>query len=189
MSIPVTPEIADFLTELTPVAEGTAVWGDGTLPLSISGYVSAESPPQQYVSSVRCVLFRESEVLVFKDKTDSVHLLPGGRCEPGETFEQTLHREIVEETGWTIQNPALLGFVHFHHENPAPPDYAYPHPDFLQLVFQAEAAEQKATKEPQDEWVVDSQFRALAEVETLPVSSLDLAFLQAALKERGQVDC
>ena len=96
--------------------------------------------------------------------------------------------KFLEETGWTIQNPALLGFVHFHHENPAPPDYAYPHPDFLQLVFLAEAAEQKGTKEPQDEWVVDSQFPTLAEVETLPVSSLDLAFLQAALKQRGQVN-
>ena len=71
------------------------------------------------------------------------------------------------------------------HLKPAPMDYPYPHPDFLQLVFQAEAGEQmQSDGKPQDEWVISSSFRALDDVQALSVSSIDRALLQAALEQR-----
>ena len=68
--------IAQYMPMTTPV-------GFVTLPLTIAGYLWTTSPPERYVSSVRCVLFRGSQVLVFHDKTGTANLLPGGRCEPG----------------------------------------------------------------------------------------------------------
>ncbi|MEM6406939.1 MAG: NUDIX hydrolase [Pseudomonadota bacterium] len=35
--------------------------------------------------------------------------LPGGGIDPGEHPLQALHREVWEETGWTIANPRRLG--------------------------------------------------------------------------------
>jgi 8-oxo-dGTP pyrophosphatase MutT (NUDIX family) len=48
-------------------------------------------------------------------------------------------REVREETGWTIHEHQLvrLGFLHFEHLVPPPPDYPYPAPDFIQLVYGA----------------------------------------------------
>lgn len=35
--------------------------------------------------------------------------LPGGGVDPGENPIPALHREVMEETGWTIQSPRRLG--------------------------------------------------------------------------------
>lgn len=38
---------------------------------------------------------------------------PGGHVEPGESFTESVVREVLEETGLTIQNPALCGIKQF----------------------------------------------------------------------------
>lgn len=50
---------------------------------------------------------------------------------------QTVAREVYEETGFQLEPASLqlLGFLHGAHRVPPAPDYPYPHPDFLQLVF------------------------------------------------------
>lgn len=42
---------------------------------------------------------------------------PGGHVEPGESFTQSVIREVWEETGYTIENPVLRGIKQFPLEN------------------------------------------------------------------------
>ena len=39
---------------------------------------------------------------------------PGGKREEGETLEECVCRETLEETGLKIQNPVKVGYVEFH---------------------------------------------------------------------------
>lgn len=120
-----------------PHAEEEVVWSE-TMRLHVSYYVTPDPPPKDLVTSARAIVVRGGEVLVCRN-VDSVHALPGGRREPDETLEETLRREIAEETGWRIAAPRPLGVVHLRHLLPKPPDYPYPYPDFLWAIFRADA--------------------------------------------------
>lgn len=113
---------------------------------------------------------------------DSIHVLPGGRIEPGETLLEALHREVAEETGWTIQNPTLLGFIHYHHLSPKPPDYPYPYPDFLQVVYCAAADEHQPSRKNADDYEIEAQWVSFEAAKQLALSKRDRLYLQAAIR-------
>ena len=56
------------------------------------------------------VLTRGNQMLItFQAAPDSEFQLPGGGIDPGESPIMALHREVYEETGWTISRPIRLG--------------------------------------------------------------------------------
>jgi 8-oxo-dGTP pyrophosphatase MutT (NUDIX family) len=134
---------------------------------------------------VRCLLFNGDAILVERD-LDGVHILPGGRCEKDETLEHTLRREILEETGWTIDTPRILGCLHFHHLSPRPARYPFAYPDFLQPIFMAEAVDDLPDQRVHDDYVVDSAFRAMSEVLQLPLPAGQQHLLATALRLRRE---
>lgn len=136
--VDVNNDLAAFLDRYPIGQESKAVWGNGQIQLRVRAYLSEEFPPSRYISSVRCLLFRETMVLVMQHR-DSVHVLPGGRREADEDFETTLRRELLEETGWIPRNLLPIGFLHFHHISPRPTNYLYPYPDFIHAIYRAEA--------------------------------------------------
>ena len=48
-------------------------------------------------------------LLTFQKEPDAEFQLPGGGIDPGESSLTALHREVFEETGWTIARPKRLG--------------------------------------------------------------------------------
>ncbi len=175
------PEIASFLMDLEPAIVESAAWCDGQMHLSITSYFGNKSPPLGYVTSVRCVLLRKQDVLMVHSKDGTYHILPGGRREDSESIEETLRREVLEEAGWTIREESLLGFMHFHHLSPKPEGYAYPYPDFFQLVFGAQAETHLPHKRVLGDWEQDSVFHPYAELSELDLSQSNRLFLDAVL--------
>jgi ADP-ribose pyrophosphatase YjhB (NUDIX family) len=170
---------AEFLASLAARAEEEDVrWGE--LRFHVTSYLGGRLPPLELITSARAVVLREDSVLVVRDPT-AEHILPGGRREAGETLRQTIQREVLEETGWALGEPRLLGFKHFRHLQPKPAGYAHPYPDFFQAVYVAEARGFDPGARETDGYELDAGFRPLAEVERLGLPPNERVFPRAAL--------
>jgi ADP-ribose pyrophosphatase YjhB (NUDIX family) len=117
--------------------------------IATAAYVGTAAVPDLLITSVRCLVRVGTEVIVCTNSDGFTHPWPGGKREPGESFEQTAIREVYEETGWYLDLGSLrqLGWLHFLHLRPVPDDYRFPHPDFCQVVFTATASRRAV---PQD---------------------------------------
>lgn len=155
------PALAAFLARHTPALEAMAVWRDGSMRLRVASYLSGEVPPLDDVASVRTVVLRGEDVLALRNR-DGWHVLPGGRCLAGETPEETLHREVQEESGWRISRPLPIGFMHLHHLTPGALGYRSPYPDFLWPVDVSEATSFHPEAKLADDYEVDALFRPAA---------------------------
>jgi 8-oxo-dGTP pyrophosphatase MutT (NUDIX family) len=171
-------DLTSFLAGRSWSAEDHTIWGHHSL--RERAYLCQELPPISYITSVRTILLRGDQILVVRDP-ENIHILPGGRREPGETLEQTLHRELLEETGWTIAQSWLLGFKHFHHLAPVPSDHPYPYPDFIQVVFAAHAGTFRPEAKEPDGHELEATFQPVAGVQTRHLSNGQHVFLTAAL--------
>jgi len=129
-------DLSALLAAHQPVDTHEMAWRDGTMLLRVSAYTTPADLPDELVTSVRCVV-RVGDHVVFCENVDGGHPMPGGRREPNETYADTAVREVHEETGWLLDRAGLhpLGWLHVRHLAPKQPGYAYPYPDFLQVVF------------------------------------------------------
>src|SRR5689334_15370946 len=171
-------EIGQIVGPLALQADERAEWPP--VRLRARTYLTTILPPLDLVSSVRALVRKGDQILVVRDPI-SVHILPGGRREPGETLMQTLDREVLEETGWTIRDARLIGLVHFQHLTPKPDEYRYPYPDFLHLVYVATADSYDPERHEVDGYELEAGFQPLAVVEELPISQGERAFLVALM--------
>lgn len=123
-----------------PVVVEDALWG--TLPLVISTYVGTPELPADLVVSVRCIVTVGEQVLICEEPDGRVMIVPGGRLEPGETWQEAAVREVHEETGWELDVASLrmIGFLHLRGLVELPETHPYPHPDFLQIVVTGTAS-------------------------------------------------
>lgn len=96
-------------------------------------------PPASVSSSILAMVFnRERQVLFLHpdDPSGSIaHLLIGGRPEGAETPDETVMREVSEETGWRVRPIRMIGFRHFFHMEPRSHRTDRPYPDFIQPIY------------------------------------------------------
>ena len=113
----------------------------GELEVHLS--VASTLPPAHVSSSILAiVLDADLRVLFLHPDTPNgsiAQLLIGGRPEGEERPEETVVREVGEETGWRVDPIKLIGFRHFFHLEPFNPKSDRPYPSFIQPIFAAHA--------------------------------------------------
>lgn len=176
-------DLQTFFTRHAPQYPEQVNWG--TMTLEISNYITPKIPPEIYISSVRCILFRDDKVMVIQNHNGEYHVVPGGRCEPDETLEETGRREVLEETGWHCGKVAVIGTRRFHHLTPKPAGYRYPYPDFLQLIYMSEATLFDVESKQFDRYVAKAAFYPITAVSSLPLSDGERLFFDTALSLRN----
>lgn len=176
--------LLDFVGRMTPVARERTTWADGAIRLQVSVYLTAEVPPLDYVTSVRAVLFSPAGCAVLHN-ADGVHVLPAGRRERNESIQATLYREVLEETGCTVQSSQLYALLHFRHETPKPLNYAYPYPDFGHLVFAARTGAPRTFSGDPDGYEQRVEFVLPPALDRIEVPAYQRCLVAAALEVLG----
>ncbi len=173
-------ELKAFLQGQTPLAEEWVVWpldGDDFVQTRFT-YAADSAPPRRFVTSVRAVVTWGREILVARDP-ESEHILPGGRINNDEGVLEALQRELLEESGWAVHNPpTLIGLFHYYIHSFKPDGYRYPYPDYLQLIYRAEARRYIPAAIEADGYELGAEFRPLADVRRMPFSLGEIALLQ-----------
>lgn len=171
------PRLLDLLDRSAPAAATDVTWAR---PLRISTHLGRHELPDELITSVRCLVQVEDQVVVCSNVDGRTEVLPGGRREPGETLTQTVCREVHEETGFALRTDtlAMLGFLHlFNKGEPQPP---YPHPDALMLVMTGHAAPRgDETWTDTEGYVLSSRLQPLDELGPDTIDTIGWPFLQA----------
>jgi ADP-ribose pyrophosphatase YjhB (NUDIX family) len=160
------PELAAFLNSLHANFADTIVWGNGAIRLDLKGYLDIQSPPDRFVLAGRAMVVRGNEVLLVETPYGN-HILPGGRRENGETTEDAVQREVLEETGWVVNNLTPFAVLHLQYQTPMPQNVGRViYPDFIWHVFIAEPSEYREQRRIQDERevVLAANFKPIGEV-------------------------
>ena len=74
------------------------------------------SRAEQAIFTNLCMVYDDAGNILVEDRRDPDWpglCFPGGHLEPGESFVESVIREVWEETGLTIENPKLCGTKQF----------------------------------------------------------------------------
>ena len=175
--------LAQYLTRFQPAASQVAHWPKAKL--RVTAALTENLPPREFTLSVRAIMFRDRNVMVITDP-NSIHLTPGGRCEPGESIDETLERELLEETGYKVRTRQLLGVMCFEHLTPRP-DVCPPHlfPLFFQPVYHVEAGDCDESRRERDGFEISAEFRPLELARQWAQDPVTSLFLDRALALRS----
>ena len=91
-------------------------------------------PPLDLISTALGLFFDGDRLLMTRLRSRGWDI-PGGHVEPGETPEQTVRREVYEETSARLGKIAVLSHQKLVIHAPKPPNYKNPYPVSYQVLF------------------------------------------------------
>ncbi len=103
-------------------------------PNEISLILDETLPPRHLITSALVLAFYEGDFLMTKLHQRGWDI-PGGHIEPGETPEETMRREVMEEAAVELGAVQLLGYQRIRLLGEVPVDYRYPHPESYQIFY------------------------------------------------------
>jgi len=171
------PDLSPFLQRYPAFDSWQEEW-DG-VPLEFRVCLSEELPQPAFVGSVRAIVIRGNQVLLFHSNLPILSV--GGRCEPEESIQQTLLREVAEETGWTVTPLVVIGFIHARHLDSQRPAWNRPAPDFIDPLWLVSADFYDAAMLETN--ALASEFVAIDELEALGVDTINRTFLREGLRK------
>ncbi|MGW7681277.1 NUDIX domain-containing protein [Kribbella sp. NPDC054772] len=134
-------------------------WSDRFPELFTSGYwewgdldvrYTLEEPQDELISNVHVVCRTAGGIVVCANDL-GWRFLPGGTREPGETIEQLVEGELLEEAGARLTGPMTwLGAHRADHRRPAPYRPHLPHPVSYWANFVADAVIEQEPTNPED---------------------------------------
>lgn len=172
-------DLAKFLSPLTAFEEETQVW-ESFGRVRIACYLTDETPPPKHVTSARAVVIDDDRVLLVQDR-DGVHIIPGGKLEPGETPEEAMRREVIEETGWGLEFCTQIGLLHFTHVS-AMSEGQTIQPDFLQVVYAAVSGKYHPDLREADGYEIGSEFVSIDQVRQMSLGTGQPTYIEAAIR-------
>jgi 8-oxo-dGTP diphosphatase len=170
--------VAAFLAGLVPACREEIVWrrkDPQPVRLEASTFLTRRRPPSAGVSSARAIVLVGEQVVVVRDP-ESVHVIPGGRLEAGETPARAARREALEETGWRLGRLRYLGFRHLRSLAP-PGDPTF---EVLQAVYVGAGLSQDEGARDREGYELGWQLVPVGEALALPLTGGERALLRAA---------
>lgn len=111
---------------------------------------------------VRLVIKREGKILLCLNKGTSSYFLPGGHVEFGDTFEQTIYKEMAEELGWSKEDIKSIKFKNYLENSYE--DNSGLHSE-VNMIFDVEIGDEVETESKEDhigfEWMNVSEIPKL----------------------------
>lgn len=77
---------------------------------------------EQAIFTTLCMVYDDKGKVLVQERSGTAWdgiAFPGGHVEPGESFVESVIREVEEETGYQIKNPMLCGIKQFQTKNHA----------------------------------------------------------------------
>lgn len=103
-------------------------------PNEINLILDETLPPRHLITSAFALAFHEGSFLMTKLHERGWDI-PGGHIDPGETPEETMRREVMEEAAVELENVWMLGYQQIRLLGEVPVDYRSPHPDSYQVFY------------------------------------------------------
>lgn len=103
-----------------------------------SRFVASEWVPPQALTTAALGFVFDGDAMLLARIAGRDWDLPGGHIEPGETAEEAMRREVMEEAGVRVGRARLFAHQHLHSDDPVPEGWRYPHPDAYMVFYLAE---------------------------------------------------